>query len=131
MQLGLLHPADRITMNSERLVGDAKTLALSLISTHAPGAPAVAIPVGGEGAYAAMKLAAWSMHEGGFLSDHDLLIAEKLAYVLSGARGREGSTVSEQRLLELEREAFLSLCGEAKTQARIEHTLKTGKPLRN
>lgn len=128
--LGLLHKADRISMNRERLLCEAKALALSLVTTHAPGAPRTDIPVGGSAAYAAMKLAAWSMKEGGFISDHDFLIAEKLAYILSGGR-TQSPTVSEQDLLDLEREAFLSLCGQPKTQERIQYTLKTGQPLRN
>jgi 3-hydroxyacyl-CoA dehydrogenase len=128
--LGLLHKADRITMNRERLLCDAKALALSLVTTHSPGAPSTDIRVGGEAAYAAMKLGAWSLKEGGFISEHDFVIAEKLAHVLSGGR-THSQTVSEQHLLDLEREAFLSLCGEPKTRERIQHTLKTGQPLRN
>ena len=127
--LGLLHKADRISMNPERLVCDAKRVALSLGSTHAPGAPLTNIPVSGEAGYAAMKLGAWMMRQGDFISDHDMLIAEKLAHVLSG--GRNAQTVSEQHLLDLEREAFLSLCGMPKTQERIAYMLKNGKPLRN
>jgi 3-hydroxyacyl-CoA dehydrogenase len=130
MQLGLLHKADRISMNPERLLCDAKALALSLLTTHSPGAPRTDIPVGGEAAYATMKLAAWSMKEGGFISDYDLVIAEKLAYILSGGRAK-AEVVSEQHLLDLEREAFLSLAAQPKTQERIQHTLKTGQPLRN
>ena len=126
--LGLLHKADGITMNPERLLADAKRLALSLVSTHAPGAPRTNVPTGGEAAYAAMKLAAWSMKEAGYISDHDFAIAEKLAFVISGAKR---DSVTEQDLLDLEREAFLSLCGTEKTQARIQHMLKTGQPLRN
>jgi 3-hydroxyacyl-CoA dehydrogenase len=118
-------------MNPERLIGDAKALALSLVSTYVPGAPRSDIPVGGEPAYAAMRLAAWSMHEGGFISEHDLHIAEKLALILSGGRRAGPSTTSEQYLMDLEREAFLSLCGEPKTQERIQFMLKNGKPLRN
>ena len=126
--LGLLHKADRITMNPERLVHDAKTLALSLVSGHAPGAPRTDVATGGDAAYASMKLGAWSMREAGFISDHDFTIGEKLAHVLSGGRR---DVVSEQDLLDLEREAFLSLCGMEKTQGRIQHMLKTGQPLRN
>ena len=126
--LGLLHKADRITMNPERLVCDAKTLALSLVSSHAPGAPRTDVATGGDAAYASMKLGAWSMKEAGYISDHDFIIGEKLAYVLSGGRR---DALSEQDLLDLEREAFLSLCGMEKTQARIQHMLKTGQPLRN
>jgi 3-hydroxyacyl-CoA dehydrogenase len=129
--LGLLHKADRITMNSERLLHDAKMLALSLAPTHSPGAPRADIKVSGDAGYAAMKLAAWSMRQAGFISEHDFIIGEKLAYILSGGRGAGEPVVSEQRLLDLEREAFLSLLGMPKTQERIQHMLKTGKPLRN
>ena len=78
-----------------------------------------------------MKLGAWSLREGGYISQFDFLIAEKLAHVLSGGRQPGPGVVSEQHLLDLEREAFLSLCGLPKTLERIQHTLKTGKPLRN
>jgi 3-hydroxyacyl-CoA dehydrogenase len=129
--LGLLHKADRVSMNPERLLHDAKTLALSLVASHSPGAPRSDVKVSGDAGYAAMKLAAWSMREAGFISEHDYIIGEKLAYILSGGRGLGEPVVSEQHLLDLEREAFLSLCGMDKTQARIQHMLKTGKPLRN
>jgi 3-hydroxyacyl-CoA dehydrogenase len=128
--LGLLHKADRISMNPERLIADAKLLALSLQSTHAPGTPLMKIEVPGEAGFAAMKLGAWMMREAEFISEHDMVIAEKLAHVLSGGRA-VGRTVSEQQLLDLEREAFLSLCGMPKTQERIAYMLKNGKPLRN
>ena len=127
--LGLLHKSDRISMNPERLICDAKRVALSLVSTHAPGAPLTNVSVSGEAGYAAMKLGAWMMRQGEFISDHDVIIAEKLAHILSGGRGPQ--TVSEQHLLDLEREAFLSLCGMPKTQERIAYMLKNGKPLRN
>jgi 3-hydroxyacyl-CoA dehydrogenase len=129
-KLGLLHRADSISMNPERLIADAKALALSLVPNYSPGAP-VGVPVAGESAYAMMKLGAWSAHQGHFISDYDLVIAEKLAHVLSGGGLSGAQTVSEQYLLDLEREAFLSLCGNAKTQERIQYMLKTGKPLRN
>ena len=73
----------------------------------------------------------WTMREGGYISDHDLKVANKLAAILSGGNVPPGTQVSEQYLLDLEREAFLSLCGEKKTQERIAFTLKTGKPQRN
>lgn len=129
--LGLLHKADAISMNPDRLIEDAKRLALSLVPGYSPGAPREDIKVGGEAVFAALKLYAWSMRQGHFISDHDLLIAEKLAYVLAGGRLTGEHTVSEQYLLDLEREAFLSLCGTAKTQERMQVMLKTGKPLRN
>jgi 3-hydroxyacyl-CoA dehydrogenase len=127
--LGLLHKADRVSMNPERLICDAKRVALSLVSTHAPGAPLSNIPVSGDAGFAAMKIGAWMMRKGEFISDHDMIIACKLAHILSG--GRRGPTISEQGLLDLEREAFLSLCGMPKTQERIAYMLKNGKPLRN
>jgi 3-hydroxyacyl-CoA dehydrogenase len=129
-KLGLLHRADSISMNPERLIGDAKALALSLAPTYSPPAP-VGIPVQGESAYAMMKLGAWSARQGNYISDYDVIIAEKLAHVLSGGRLTGPQTVSEQYLLDLEREAFLSLCGNPKTQERMQYMLKTGKPLRN
>ena len=129
--LGLLHKADRISMNPERLLHDAKTHALSLVSSYSPGTPQTHIKVSGDAGYAAMKLAAWSMRQAGFISEHDAIIGEKLAYILSGGRGVGEPVVSEQHLLDLEREAFLSLCGMPKTQERIQYMLKNGKPLRN
>jgi 3-hydroxyacyl-CoA dehydrogenase len=129
--LGLLHKADGISMNKERLIFDAKALALSLVPSYNPGAPRTDIKVGGEGAFAAMKLGAWMLREAQFISEHDMLIAEKLANILSGGRLSGEQTVSEQYLLDLEREAFLSLLGTPKTQERIQYMLKTGKPLRN
>ena len=129
--LGLLHRSDSISMNPERLIFDAKALALSLVPNYAPGAPRTDIKVAGESAYALMKLGAWSARQGHYISDHDVTIAERLAHILSGGRHSGEQTVSEQYLLDLEREAFLSLCGHPKTQERMQYMLKTGKPLRN
>jgi 3-hydroxyacyl-CoA dehydrogenase len=129
--LGILRTEDRISMNPERLIGDAKRFALELTSDYRPGSQRTDIEAGGEPAYAKMRLAAWSMRESGMISDHDFVIGEKLAYVLSGGRVTPGTHVSEQNLLDLEREAFLSLCGMEKSQARIQFMLKNGKPLRN
>ena len=130
-KLGFLRQADGVSMNPERLVGDAKAAALALASNYAPGVPAGDIRVGGEPAFALLKTGAWMAHQGGYISDYDLEIGEKLAFVLSGGRLTGEQAVSEQYLLDLEREAFLSLCGRPKTQERIQHMLKTGKPLRN
>jgi 3-hydroxyacyl-CoA dehydrogenase len=128
--MGLLHKADRISMNRERLLCNAKQFALALVDSHAPGAPRNDIKVSGEAGYAAMKIGAWMMREASYISDHDMVIAEKLAHILSGGRGPE-RTVSEQHILDLEREAFLSLVGMPKTQERMQYTLQRGKPLRN
>ena len=130
-KLGLLHRSDFISMNPERLIFDAKALALSLVANYSPGAPRNDIAVAGESAFALMKLSAWSARQGHFISDHDMVIAEKLAHILSGGGPSGSQTVSEQYLLDLEREAFLSLCGIPKTQERMQYILKTGKPLRN
>ena len=131
-QLGFLTKTDRISMNPNRLIEDAKELALSLVKDYQPGLPRTDVKVGGEPAFAMLKLGAWTMRQGGYISDYDVIVAEKLAHVISGGRlTGEGQTVSEQYLLDLEREAFLSLCGNPKTQERMQFMLKTGKPLRN
>jgi 3-hydroxyacyl-CoA dehydrogenase len=130
-ELGFLSDDDRISMNPEFLIKDAAQFALQLAGDYQRGAPKTDIKVGGEPAYGHMRLAAWHMKESGFLSEHDFAIGEKLAYILSGGRVTAGSVVTEQYLLDLEREAFLSLCGMTKTQERIQYMLKSGKPLRN
>jgi 3-hydroxyacyl-CoA dehydrogenase len=130
-QMRYLRDGDGISMNPERLVEDAKQLALSLVPGYAPGEPRTDIAVSGDEGFALMKLGVWTAHKGGYISDWDAVIGEKLAYVLSGGRLTGTPQVSEQYLLDLEREAFLSLCGNPKTQHRIAHMLKTGKPLRN
>ncbi len=130
-QLGFLTKFDRISMNPNRVMDDAKSLALSLVKDYQPGAPRTDVKVGGENAFAMLKIGAWSMRQGGYISDYDVVVAEKLANVISGGRLTGEQTVSEQYLLDLEREAFLSLCGNAKTQERMQFMLKTGKPLRN
>ena len=129
-ELGFLRDTDRISMNPDLLIDDAKCLALSLVADYAP--PALApIKVGGESALAMLKLGIWSYRQGNYISDYDVVVLEKLAHILSGGRLTGEQLVSEQYLLDLEREAFLSLCGNPKTQERMAHTLKTGKPLRN
>jgi len=130
-RLKYLSECDRVSMNGERLVADAKRLALSLAPGYVPVLPREDILVSGSGGLALMNLGAWMGRQGGFLSEHDELVGQKLAGVLSGGRLSGEHRVSEQYLLDLEREAFLSLCGHPKTLARIQHTLKTGKPLRN
>ena len=130
-QLGYLTKADRVSMNPDRLIGDAKELALSLVADYRPGMPRTDIKVGGDAAFATMKLGAWTMRQGGYISDYDVVVVEKLAHVVSGGRLTGEPLVSEQYLLDLEREAFLSLCGNRQTQERIQYMLKTGKALRN
>jgi 3-hydroxyacyl-CoA dehydrogenase len=128
--LGLLARDAGISMNTERLIADAKELALSLVPGFTPAQPKP-IKVGGAPAKAMMKIGLWSMRQGGYISDYDVEVGKKLAHILSGGELSGDSEVSEQYLLDLEREAFLSLCGSPKTQERMQHMLKTGKPLRN
>jgi 3-hydroxyacyl-CoA dehydrogenase len=129
--LGLLREGDVISMNRERLLADAKSLALLLAENHAPGAPRQDIKVGGDSTFALLKIGLYMARQGNYITEYDSVVGEKLAYVLSGGRSTGEQTVSEQYLLDLEREAFLSLCGHPETQQRMQHMLKTGKPLRN
>jgi 3-hydroxyacyl-CoA dehydrogenase len=130
--MGYLGPADGITMNRDRLLLDAKEVARDLADAgYAAPVPRTDIPAPGQNLLATVKLAVHNMREGEFISDHDVKVANKVAHVLCGGNITPGTPVSEQYLLDLEREAFLSLCGEKKTQERIAFTLKTGKPLRN
>lgn len=129
---GLLAASDRITLNRERLLLDAKAQAAALAEAgYSAPAPRTQIPAPGIGALAALETGIYLMGEAGYASDHDQKVARWAAYILCGGRVTAGVPLSEQYLLDLEREAFLSLCGERKTQERIAHTLKTGKPLRN
>jgi 3-hydroxyacyl-CoA dehydrogenase len=129
-RLGYLRDADGVTMNRERLIADAKTQVLAQAAGYVTPQPPV-VRAGGEGVLAALKLGVHLAWRAGRLSDHDALIGRKLAGILSGGAFAINGTVTEQQLLDLEREAFLSLCGERRTQERIAHTLKTGKTLRN
>ena len=131
-RLGLLRPMDGVTMNRERVVADAKQVALNLArAAYRPPLPRQDIPVGGAGVRAALDLGVHLAWRGGRISDYDAHIGRMLARILSGGDVPHATTVPEQYLLDLEREAFLSLCGEPKTQQRMAHVLKTGKPLRN
>lgn len=132
LRLGYLQATDAFTMNRERLMADAKAKALERVREgyHMP-APRTAIPVGGESVTAALNLGVHLMWRAGRATDHDKVIGGKLAHIFGGGNVPHATTVTEQYLLDLEREAFMSLLGEPKTLARIQHTLKTGKPLRN
>lgn len=131
-ELGFLGPCDSISMNGDRLIQDAKQEVLNLAASGFV-APVERndVNVFGESAESAMKLAIHMMNRGGYISEHDKVIGGKLAHILAGGSINHRTQVSEQYLLDLEREAFLSLCGMRKTQERIAAMLKTGKPLRN
>jgi len=130
-QLGYLRAVDGLTMNRERVVADAKQTVLARADVYQPPAPRPAIPVGGPDVHAALSLGIHLAHRAGRISDHDATIGRHLAGILSGGSVRHRTTVTEQQLLDLEREAFLKLTGEPRTLERIAHTLKTGKVLRN
>jgi 3-hydroxyacyl-CoA dehydrogenase len=131
-KLHLMRESDGITMNRGRLLSDAKAEAGRLADAgYVPPLPRTEIPAPGDGVLANLKLGIQMMREAEFISDHDVKIARQVAHVMCGGAVTPGTRVSEQYLLDLEREAFLSLCGEPKTVERIATTLKTGKPLRN
>ncbi|MDE3103564.1 MAG: enoyl-CoA hydratase/isomerase family protein [Acidobacteriota bacterium] len=130
--MNYLREADQVTMNRSRLLCDAVARARQLVAAgYSAPMPRTDLPAPGESVLATLKLAVWTMREAEYISDHDMKVANWAATVLAGGNVAAGTLVSEQYLLDLEREAFLSLCGEKKTQERIAFTLKTGKPLRN
>jgi 3-hydroxyacyl-CoA dehydrogenase len=129
--LRFLTAADGITMNRERLIADAKSAALARRDGYRPPPKRTAIPVGGETLQAALNLGIHLAWRAGRIGDHDVVVGRALARVLAGGALPHRTTVSEDYILDLEREAFVRLCGERKTLERIQHTLKTGKPLRN
>ncbi len=130
--LGFISDADRITMNRERVLSDAKARALELArGGYEPPVPRTDIPAPGESLLAALKMGVYLMRQGDFITDYEVKLGGKIAEVLCGGNVTPGTPVSEQYVLDLEREAFKSLCGEKKTQERIQFTLKTGKTLRN
>ncbi len=130
--LGFLSDSDNITMNRERVLSDAKNRALEL-ARGGYEAPIMRsdLPAPGESILATLKMGVYLMRQGDYISDHEVKIGNKVAEVLCGGNVTPGTPVSEQYILDLEREAFKSLCGEKKTQERIQYTLKTGKTLRN
>jgi 3-hydroxyacyl-CoA dehydrogenase len=130
--LGFLSDGDLISMNRERLLSDAKERALELArGGYKPAVPRADIPAPGENVLATLRLGIHLMRQAEYISDHDVKVGTKVAEILCGGNVTPGTPVSEQYILDLEREGFKSLCGEKKTQERIQYTLKTGKPLRN
>ncbi len=130
-RLGYLRPSDGISINSERLVSDAKEAALALVRSNYRPAPPRLIRVIGQRGLAAIESVLHIMRTGNHITDHDVVVSKKLGYIMCGGEVPEGTQVSEAYLLDLEREAFLSLLGTAPTQERIRYTLQTGRPLRN
>ena len=132
IKLGYLRPSDRMTVNRDYLIEDAKKTVMAMnMEGYKPPRPLKNIRVAGQNSLAMIKLALWTMRKSELITEHDVTVSSKVSYVLCGGDLLPDTYVSEQYLLDLEREAFVSLCGEPKTQARIEHMLTTGKPLRN
>ena len=135
VQYGFLRKSDAITLDRERLLADAKADALALADARdrgewqPPVAPTFRLP--GDGGRLVLEQVVEGLRLTGKASDHDAVVSSKLAYVLTGGDCTPQDTLTEQDILDLEREAFISLCGNAKTQDRMEALLKTGKPLRN
>lgn len=129
MKLGFLRARDRITMNRDLLIADAKQRVLDLAPDYVAPTPQSITAIGKEG-YGNLKYAAWAMREAGQITDFEVKLANEIAYVLCGGDGPP-RMVTEQDILDLERDALLRLLGTKETQERIAHMLKTGKPLRN
>jgi len=131
-QLGYMRPTDKITINRDYLIHNAKKTVLDLVAEgYRPPRPKNNIKVMGERGHALLQMGLFYMREGGYISQYDEHVAKKVAHIMSGGNLPDGTEVTEQYLLDLEREAFVSLCGEQKTQERMEYMLKKGKPLRN
>jgi 3-hydroxyacyl-CoA dehydrogenase len=129
---GFLNDSDGITMNRERVLSDAKARALELVRAgYEPPVPRTDIPAPGERLLATLRMGVHLMRQGDYITEHEVKLATKIAEVLCGGNVTPGTPVSEQYILDLEREGFKSLCGEKRTQERIQYTLKTGKTLRN
>jgi len=129
---GFLNPSDGITMNRERVLSDAKARAVELVRAgYEPPLPRTDIPAPGESLLATLRMGVHLMRQGDYITEHEVKLATKIATVLCGGNVTPGTPVSEQHILDLEREGFKSLSGEKKTQERIQYTLKTGKTLRN
>jgi 3-hydroxyacyl-CoA dehydrogenase len=130
-EMGMLRPGDAVTLDPDALVFDAKQRVLGMAPGYRPVAPARELKAPGKGVAAALASSLWNLRMGGFISEYDEKLGRTVASVITGGDVPGGTLVGEEWFLELEREAFLSLCGEPMTLARIEHMLKVGKPLRN
>jgi len=126
-----LRPSDRITLDPDAVIQDAKNVVLGLRKAGYKAPRQVKFKVAGPTGRAAIELFLYQMNQGGWATKHDLVVGKKLAWVMTGGERPYGTWTTEQEVLDLEREGFLSLCGHPDTQARIQHMLQTGKPLRN
>ncbi|NNE10304.1 MAG: 3-hydroxyacyl-CoA dehydrogenase, partial [Gemmatimonadetes bacterium] len=132
IELGFMDHEDEVVMNRDHVIHEAKQKVLAMdIDGYRPGRPLENMRVVGEAGYAAIQAGLHNMAAGGYITEYEKFIGGKLAYVLCGGAVSSSARVSEQYILDLEREAFMSLVAEPKTQERMEHILKTGRPLRN
>jgi len=129
--MGFLRQGDAITMDIDKRIHDAKLKAIALAANYRPSRPLVDLKAPGRGVAASIKSQLWNMRQGGFISEYDQFLAGTIAEVITGGDVPAGTLITEEYLLELEREAFVRLCGQKKTLERIQHMLKKGKPLRN
>lgn len=129
--MGYMRNGDAISMDIDRLIGDAKQKVLALAVNYRPKQPVVNLPAPGRGTAAAIKSQLWNMKMGNFITEYEAEMGGIIASVMCGGDVNPGTPISEEYLLQLEREGFLKLCGNKKTAERIQHMLKTGKPLRN
>ena len=130
-EMGFLGPHDRIVMNRAHLLYEAKQEVLEMVADGYLAPPPAAVYAGGRDLLAALEVMVWSLAQAGYASEHDALVARKIAFVIAGGDVSAPAWASEEYFLELEREAFAELVATEKTQARIRHMLETGKPLRN
>jgi len=128
---GFLGQADRIVFNRDNLVGEAKKEVLKMVDDGYAPPPKQSLIVMGDAGQGMVNAEIYNMLHGKFMSEYDAFLARRIAYVMSGGQVKVGSSVDEDTILALEREAFVDFCKEEKTIARIDHMLKTGKPLRN
>ncbi|MCX5822412.1 MAG: 3-hydroxyacyl-CoA dehydrogenase/enoyl-CoA hydratase family protein [Deltaproteobacteria bacterium] len=130
MELGYIRKTENVSLARDQQLWDAKQVVLGLAKFYKKPRPAL-IPVMGENFRGIAEAVLYNMRQGNYASDYDVHVGRKVAYILSGGDCAEGTLVAEEEILALEREAFLSLCGEKRTQDRIMYILNTGKPLRN
>jgi len=129
--MGFMRQGDAISMDLDRRMHDAKLKAIALAANYRPGRPLSGLKAPGRSIAASMKAQLWNLEQGGFISSHDRYLASGIAEVITGGDLPAGTLISEEYLLELERETFLRFCGQKKSAERIQHMLKKGKPLRN
>ncbi|BCA79080.1 3-hydroxyacyl-CoA dehydrogenase/enoyl-CoA hydratase family protein [Desulfuromonas sp. AOP6] len=130
-ELGYMDEGDTISMNADRLIADAKQKVLALARNYRPGRPEEGVKAAGRSVGASIRSQLWNLQQGGFVTPYEAEMGGVIAGIITGGDVPAGTPISEQYLLDLEREGFLKLCGNKKTAERIQHMLKKGKPLRN